>query len=199
MDDRDSLFIKETTDVQPLRKRSGRVRVNRKVDDFRVDFSKRRDAANQQNDVSTNFLVEEGVAALDAFYILDFKRDGIQNGVYRKLKRGQYQYDAKLDLHRMTIKQARKEVLEFIEEAHKRGLRMVLMIHGKGKGDFINNHRSVLKGYVNCWLRQISVVQAFHSAINQDGGTGAVYILLKKKRNKNPSDTLNQIDFATYD
>ncbi len=191
MNDIDSLFEKEITDVQPLRKKSARVPVNRRIGDFRVDFSKRRDAASQKEGLSKNFLVEEGIGPLDAFYILEFKRDGIQNGVYRKLKRGQYQYDAKLDLHRMTIKQARKEVLEFIEESHSRGLRTVLMIHGKGKGYFVHHRRSVLKGYVNYWLRQISVVQAFHSAINQDGGTGAVYILLKKNRNKDLSDIVH--------
>ena len=199
MDERDSLFEKETKDVQPLRKKSGRIQITRRSDDFRVDFSKRRDAANKQSDVSKNLLIDEGIAPLDAYYILDFKRNGVQNGVYRKLKRGHYQYDARLDLHRMTIKQARLEVLEFIEEAHRRELRLVLIIHGKGKGDSVHNRRSVLKGYVNQWLRQISVVQAFHTAINRDGGAGAVYVLLKKNRTANPMRYTIQTEIEIYD
>jgi DNA-nicking Smr family endonuclease len=84
----------------------------------------------------------------------------------------------------MSVKHARLELFEFIEQAQALGLRTVLLIHGKGEnspGRGLEQERaSVIKGYVNHWLRQLPSVQAFHSARPQHGGTGAVYVLLRK-------------------
>ncbi len=179
MKEKDELFVKEMADVAPL-KGSDLKQIKRRPLVSDIDFSERRNSATKNLLDGENFLVSEGVAALDAFYILDFKREGIQNGVYRKLKQGRYKYDAKLDLHRMSVKQARKEIFVFVEEACLLGLRMLLLIHGKGRAISLENRKSILKGYTNSWLQQLPAVQAFHSAQNKDGGTGAVYILLRK-------------------
>ena len=92
----------------------------------------------------------------------------------------------------MNVAQARKEIFEFIEEAHSQGLRMLLLVHGKGRAISLGNRKSILKGYTNAWLKQIPAVQAFHSAQRKDGGTGAVYILLKKSEE---SKALNRARF----
>jgi DNA-nicking Smr family endonuclease len=129
---------------------------------------------------SDNFLSDDGVPPLDAWYVLDFKRPGIQNGVYRKLRLGQYETEARLDLHRYTVAEARRELWSFFKEARRLGLRTLLITHGKGFGNKEKSGSGVLKGYVNRWLQDIDDVQAFHSAQPQHGGTGSVYVLLRK-------------------
>ena len=124
------------------------------------------------------------VAPLDSWFVLEFKRPGIQNGVFRKLKQGRYEAEAGLDLHRMTAAIARQEIFEFVEECHKFGLRSVLIVHGKGESKAEKERSSILKGCVDHWLRQLEIVQAFHSAQPRHGGTGAVYVLLRKSEEK---------------
>ena len=179
MDD-DELFFEEMAGVQPI-KREPRERLNKHVT---VDTEARRAAASGETTSPINPLVDEGVEPLDAWYVLDFKRAGIQHGVYRKLRMGRYDIDARLDLHRMTVKQAREEVHQFVRDAMQLGLRTVLIVHGKGQRKVEQERTAVLKGYVNRWLQDIEDVQAFHSAQPVHGGTGAVYALLKKSAEK---------------
>jgi DNA-nicking Smr family endonuclease len=129
-------------------------------------------------------LSDEGVPPLDAWYVLGFKRPGIQNGVYRKLRLGHYDIEARLDLHRFTVAEARTEIWSFFKEARRLGLRTLLITHGKGFGNKEKSGSGVLKGYVNRWLRDVEDVQAFHSAQPQHGGTGSVYVLLRKSEDK---------------
>ena len=70
--------------------------------------------------------------------------------------------------------------ISFISEASHLGLRTLLIVHGKGHSKAKGDKMAVLKGYVNQWLRELEDVQAFHSAQPQHGGTGAVYVLLRK-------------------
>jgi DNA-nicking Smr family endonuclease len=127
-----------------------------------------------------NLLSDRDAAPLDAWYVLEFKRPGVQNGVYRKLRQGRYEQEARLDLHRMTVAIARRELFAFVEQCHELGLRSVLLIHGKGERKVERERSAVLKGYVHVWLQEIPIVQAYHSAQPQHGGTGAVYVLLRK-------------------
>lgn len=180
MDD-DDLFGAEMAGVEPL-KRDPRERLVKKSD---VDRAPRRAAAvaNASNP-RDNSLVDDGVEPLDAWYVLEFKRPGIQNGVYRKLRLGHYDIEARLDLHRMTVAESRREIWSFFQESLRLGLRTVLVTHGKGLGNKERQGAGILKGYVNRWLREIEDVQAFHSAAVQHGGTGAVYVLLRKSDEK---------------
>ena len=107
-----------------------------------------------------------------------FCRPGIQSGVFRKLRRGQFAIEAELDLHGCTVDQAREWLLTFLQDAQVRGNRCVRIVHGKGHGS--RGRQPVLKGKVNQWLRQIDAVLAFSSTRPVDGGTGAVYVLLKR-------------------
>jgi DNA-nicking Smr family endonuclease len=107
-----------------------------------------------------------------------FARPGLQHGVLRKLRRGQFSVGAALDLHGMTVPVARIALQEFLHDSRARNVRCVRIIHGKGLG---SKHRGpVLKGKVNRWLSQRDEVLAFCSARRSDGGTGAVYVLLKR-------------------
>ena len=107
-----------------------------------------------------------------------FSRNGLQNSVMRKLRRGQYRIEAELDLHRLTANQAHKALVEFIFQSRRQQLRCIRIIHGKGLSS--KDQRPVLKGRVNQWLQQWDDVLAFCSARQCDGGTGATYVLLRK-------------------
>jgi DNA-nicking Smr family endonuclease len=175
------LFLEEMSGVKPLQREPRERLVKQSVEG---DVERRREAATQPLKDEINPLLDEGVDPLDAWYVLDFKRPGIQHGVYKKLRMGRYDIEARLDLHRMTVKQAREEVKQFIDEASKLGLRTLLILHGKGQRKVEKENTAVLKGYVNHWLQQLEMVQAFHSAQPVHGGTGAVYVLLRKNSDK---------------
>lgn len=177
----DDLFSEEMADVKPLA-REPRERLKRAAE--AVALKARRAAAEGLNKMPLNPLVDEGIAPLDAWYVLSFKRSGIQNGVFKKLRMGRYETEARLDLHRMTVLQARDEVDNFIKESMALGLRTVLILHGKGQRKTEQTQTAVLKGYVNQWLQDLESVQAFHSAQPIHGGTGAVYVLLRKSAEK---------------
>jgi DNA-nicking Smr family endonuclease len=182
--DNDEVFSSAMSDVVPL-KQEARVDVVR--DSLRVgDFSleQRRLAATRKLERDPNTLSDAPVAPLDAWYVLEFKRPGIQNGVFRKLKQGRYEAESRLDLHRMTAETARRETFDFIAQAYQLGLRSVLVIHGKGESKAEQQRSSILKGCVNAWLRELAPVMAFHSAQPQHGGTGAVYVLLRKSEDR---------------
>jgi len=109
-----------------------------------------------------------------------FARPGVQPNVMRKLRRGQFSIEAELDLHRMTSEEARQAVAQFLPQMGQTGKRCVRVIHGKGYGSL--NKTPVLKNKLNHWLRQRDEVLAFCSARPVDGGTGALYVLLKRLR-----------------
>ena len=109
---------------------------------------------------------------------LGFRRDGIGGRVFRKLARGRYSIQSEIDLHGMTVPEARDALHLFVESALKEGLTCVRVVHGKGRGS--GQGGPILKRKVDAWLRQWDVVLAFVSARPADGGTGAVYVLLKR-------------------
>ena len=184
MADDDKIFLEEMSDVAPL-KRDARVVINR-ADKSSKDSSlaHRRAAAVASSAADRNILTEDGIVPLDPWYVLEFKRPGIQNGVFRKLRQGRYEAEASLDLHRMTVAIARQELFQFIDDCHQLGLRTVLLIHGKGETPTERGKYSILKGCTDHWLRELAAVLAFHSAKPQHGGTGAVYVLLRKSEDK---------------
>jgi len=105
-----------------------------------------------------------------------FIRPGIQRHILRKLRRGHYSITRQLDLHGLTVPQARQAVSDFLRDCLDHDERCVRIIHGKGNNS--PNQQPVLKIKLNTWLRQRSEIPAFCSARPTDGGTGAVYILL---------------------
>ena len=77
----------------------------------------------------------------------------------------------------MTIAEAQAALARFIRTAREKNIRCVQIIHGKGYGS--NNQGPKLKPMVNQWLQKREEILAFCSARPADGGTGAVYVLLK--------------------
>jgi DNA-nicking Smr family endonuclease len=107
-----------------------------------------------------------------------FHRPGIQLGVLRKLRRGHFSIGAELDLHGMIAVEAKKELAEFLKEALARGTRCVRIIHGKGSRS--SNKGPVLKPLAAKLLSRHDEVLAFCTARPIDGGSGALYVLLRK-------------------
>lgn len=108
---------------------------------------------------------------------LSFLRPGLQGRVFRRLKRGQLGIQDRLDLHGMTADEASARLAGFLARAQANQLRCVLIIHGKGRSSGHGGPR--LKALVNRWLRLRPEVSGFCSAQPRDGGTGALYVLLR--------------------
>lgn len=109
---------------------------------------------------------------------LSWARPGVQKRVMRKLRNGYYAVQAELDLHGMTVNEARTAMQVFIAEiTNSQGSCCVRIIHGKGRKTITD--APVLKPFTASYLRQRRDVLAYCSAKQSHGGTGAVYVLLR--------------------
>jgi len=132
-----------------------------------------------QDSLSDQIPFEVGLETGDE---LVFLRDGLSNMVLRKLRRGHWVTQDQLDLHGLRSEEARRLLVAFLNEALDRGLRCVRIVHGKGLRS--ENRVPVLKRKVGNWLAQRDEVLAFVQARPEDGGSGAVVVLLKVKGRK---------------
>jgi DNA-nicking Smr family endonuclease len=108
---------------------------------------------------------------------LTFQRAGVQTQVVRRLRRGLFPIEDELDLHGLSQTAARDQLAQFLAANRNAGRRCVRIIHGKG---YRSGARGpILKIAVDLWLRRHLDVMAFTSARPIDGGTGAVYVLLR--------------------
>lgn len=107
----------------------------------------------------------------------DYAAPGVSRRELRKVKRGEYVVDGRLDLHGVTEAEARASVARFIENSRHRRHRCVCIMHGRGLHS--EGNVPVLKGRVREWLRGQRAVLAYADAPRSDGGSGAVYVLLR--------------------
>lgn len=106
-----------------------------------------------------------------------FARPGVQRRVVADLQRGAIAVGLEVDLHGLTVDLAGRALAEFLIECAHRRVRCARIIHGKGYRS--SGQQPILKRKVNYWLRLYDQVLAFCSAPGRDGGTGAVYVLLR--------------------
>jgi DNA-nicking Smr family endonuclease len=109
-------------------------------------------------------------------YLL-YTRPGVQKRVLADLQRGRIAPELEVDLHGLRAEHARALLGEFFADCRQRRVRCARIIHGKGMGS--GSRQPVLKCKVNYWLRLREDVLAFCSAPRREGGTGAVYVLLR--------------------
>jgi DNA-nicking Smr family endonuclease len=114
---------------------------------------------------------------IETHEFLSFARPGVQQRVLAELRRGAIAVGLEVDLHGLTVEIARRVLAEFLLECGHRRVRCARIIHGKGIRS--SSAQPVLKQKVNYWLRLHGEVLAFCSATRGDGGTGAVYCLLR--------------------
>lgn len=111
------------------------------------------------------------------------KADGLDRVSQKNMRRGKITIEARLDLHGMIQAEAHTHLLGFLERAYLAGKRSVLVITGKG----VTRHGEigVLRRAVPKWLNEPPVknwIRGFDYAAPADGGEGALYILLRRKR-----------------
>jgi DNA-nicking Smr family endonuclease len=135
----------------------------RQLDDQRVLL----EAISDEFDASTLLEVDDAMS---------FRRPGIGIDVARKLRRGHWSIQSEIDLHGLRREDAREALAGFLRDAVRQGLRCVRVVHGKGLGS--PGKTPVLKGKVHGWLVQKSEVLAFVQARADEGGAGAVVVLL---------------------
>ena len=166
----ESLFMQEMADVEPL-KPDNRIKIAKKPTPV-PSHSPDQEPQFAIDDVfSDNGTIEECPD------VLSFSRSGLQHNVLKKLRQGKFPIDHGVDLHGLTVSEARKALIEFFGECEAAGIRHAIIVTGKG---FRSKDKPVIKPMVNRWLRAVDDVLAFHSAQPKDGGSGAVYILLRK-------------------
>jgi DNA-nicking Smr family endonuclease len=106
---------------------------------------------------------------------------GTDRNLMRALRRGDFSIQGQLDLHGKTQAEARDAVERFLSDSRRAKKRCVLIIHGRGLHS--KDQLPVLKDWLKGWLSQKRIgnmVLAFSSARPQDGGAGAVYVLLRR-------------------
>jgi len=111
--------------------------------------------------------------------------------LHKSMMRGKLLPEARIDLHGMTVAQAHQALIGFILSAQTRGLRLVLVITGKGRNKAPDHsapmpaRAGVLKHEVPQWLRAAPLgplVQELRESHQKHGGTGAYYVYLRKRR-----------------
>src|SRR5690606_1013455 len=175
-DDDFSLFsqaVRGVKRIQDDHADTGKPRIDRQ------QVSLRRQNAIQRNEgVRVDGLSDQFVIDVGAEDELHWARDGVQEGQMRRLKAGQIAFEGSLDLHGMTVERARETLWEFLAEAAKLEVRCVRVTHGKAAR--LDGKRPLIKSHVNTWLRQHPQVLGFTSCLPRHGGTGALYVLLKR-------------------
>ncbi|MCA1772640.1 MAG: DNA endonuclease SmrA [Halomonas sp.] len=137
----------------------------------------RREHAEAEMD-ERNFLSDDFVDLIPPFDPIEYRREGIQQGVVDKLKHGGYPVQAQLHLLRRPLAECRRLVFPFIQDAYAHDLRSVLIVHGRGRE--IDSPANVLRSYIGKWLIQFDEVQAYISAQPSEGGLGATWVMLRK-------------------
>lgn len=140
------------------------IAAQRQLDDQRVLH----EAISDEFDASTLLEVDDAMS---------FRRPGIGIDVARKLRRGHWSMQGEIDLHGLRSDDAREALAAFLRESLRQGWRCVRVVHGKGLGS--PGKTPVLKGKVHGWLVQKSEVLAFVQARGDEGGAGAVVVLLR--------------------
>ena len=114
--------------------------------------------------------------AIDSGDELAYLSPGLGRDMLRKLRRGHWVVEDELDLHGMNRHMAAISVTDFLRQCRQRRLGCVRIIHGKGRGS--HQREPVLKGLLRKWLVRQDVL-AFSQAPANQGGSGAVLVLLK--------------------
>ena len=118
-------------------------------------------------------------------------RVGLDPRLLTQLRRGEFAMQSHIDLHGMIQPAAHQALTDFILQSVRKGLRSVLVVHGRGLGS--PGGRSVLKHSASNWLSHGAIgghVLAFVTARAHDGGAGAMYVLLRREKQRAPFEIL---------
>ncbi len=175
-DDDINLFQEAVADVRPIQEKHQTARAS---SPSKKPKPVPRQSLRDQQQVLADSLSDHYIPQheLETGEELLYLRDGQSPSVLSKLRRGHWVVQEHIDLHGLISDEARAYVSQFISDCKKRGIRCVRIVHGKGLGS--RNKEPVLKNKVRGWLMQKDEVIAYAQAKPQDGGSGAVIVLLK--------------------
>lgn len=177
IDDDISLFRSEMRGVKPIKQ--DKADISKKAKDQKQLKRLRENATNSlTQEKIIDGLSDQFIIDVDAEEALYWSNNGVQESQMRKLKAGQIPFEGSIDLHGLTVEQSRHLLWEFLEEASKLEVRCVRVTHGKALRK--DKSKPILKSYLNTWLRQHPQILGFCSCQPKHGGTGAVYIILKR-------------------
>ena len=168
-----NLFRRAISGAKPLRA-GGRVEPPAKKPKPKAKFSQadEKDALRESMQADIDTMESSNAESMR------YRRQTVGRRTMRKLARGRFSVQAEIDLHGMTVSEAKPRLADFIENCARQRLLCVRVVHGKGLGS--GQRGPILKNSVNHWLRKWDAVLAFTSARQIDGGTGAVYVLLQE-------------------
>jgi DNA-nicking Smr family endonuclease len=118
-------------------------------------------------------------------------RRGVDPRLVTRLRRGEFAMQGHIDLHGMTRDAAKLALVDYIVDSVRKGRRAVLIVHGRGRGS--PGGHPILKHATAHWLSHGTIsgyVLAFATARPGDGGAGAMYVLLRRERRREPIDVL---------
>ena len=181
------LFEKVLSDVIPIERSSSSRDPYQKT----VKIAEQRSDLNFASENSNNRTKERSFP--EPLFLNDFlpgRAPGLDRGTSTKMAKGQFKIQGRLDLHGMTQQKAHVALTDFIQGAYREKKRNLLVITGKGKrreradSDFYETAEGVLKRSVPGWMAEPplrSLVLAFSTAKKAHGGTGALYVLLRRR------------------
>lgn len=178
--DEGSIFLEAMSDVQPI---TGKKSIIRKSG---LNTSPSH-PPNTDEIAVMSYLSDlvSGTAQMDITFSDEYIEGAVQGfspNLMKKLRQGRFPIQNHIDLHGLTKQEAEVRIREFLIKSHRLGLRCVLLIHGRGLNS--ENHIPVLKERIPVWLNRgpiKKVVLAFSTARPYDGGTGAIYVLLRRR------------------
>ena len=180
--DENQYFLEAMSDVKPFLKNKSRTAPARNLNKRPVP-----PARNDELEVMAHLSdLVSGNTEMDITFSDEYIEGcihGISQKIMKKLKKGQFPIQDYIDLHGLTKQQAEISMRDFLLKSQQLGLRCVLVVHGRGLNS--ENHIPVLKERLPIWLTRGPVkrfVMAFSTAMPYDGGTGAIYILLRKQK-----------------
>jgi DNA-nicking Smr family endonuclease len=171
-----ALFHDEVADATPLTP-TGRIVPERERPAPQPRQRERDDRAVLDESLSDDIDIER---FLDTDESLSWRREGIGPDVVRRLRRGEWTVRGQIDLHGLRVDEARSALVAFLADAQIHEWRCLRVIHGKGLGS--PSREPVLKDKVKKWLAQRAEVLAFCQARPNDGGSGALIVLLRASR-----------------
>lgn len=174
-----ALFLESVGEVRPVRAAAPRAPLppGRTADEVVIPSEEAESLARLAELVSG-----EGPFDLaDSDEFIEGAVQGFDERVRRKLRAGAFSPQAHVDLHGLKKDEAKAALEAFVQKSRVAGLRCVLVVHGRGLHS--KDQIPVLKQSVQVWLshgRPAKHVLAFCTARPQDGGAGAVYVLLRR-------------------
>ncbi len=173
-------FFEEMEGVKPL---GGLSRVVHQTNYQKTEAQLARNRAAQVSEMLLRLPVNPAlITPVSPDEELSFCKDGVQTAVFRNLSLGLYQAKSEINLTGLNVNQSREAIFYFIQGCIESGERCALVIHGKGYKS--KPYPAAIKSFVSNWLANIDGVLAFHSAKREHGGSGALYVMLVKSKQK---------------